>query len=130
MSRVRKNDIANTSTQNKLLLYGGLNRRHRVPSLDEKGTQRRVAAPLHQKDPVEMDQASYQNVSWTLPIRGFLSMSKWEETLGQTQNRLERLYIQCDLGMPWDYPGGSGEHGLGKGRLNYLVEPAAPATQF
>jgi len=44
-------------------------------------------------------------------------MSDWEETLQQTQNPLEGLYISSGLGTPQDLPGGAGECGWGEGSL-------------
>jgi len=51
------------------------------------------------------------------PLRGFPGTSNWEETLGQTQNPLEGLYISSGLGTPRDPPGGTRECGWGEGSL-------------
>jgi len=51
------------------------------------------------------------------PVRGFLGMSNWEETPGQTQNPLEGLYTSSGLGTPRDIPGETGECGWGEGSL-------------
>jgi len=50
-------------------------------------------------------------------FKGFLGMSNWEETPGQTQNALEGLYISSGMGTPRDPPGGTRECGWGEGSL-------------
>ncbi len=47
-----------------------------------------------------MVQASGQDVSWAPSFGGFLGTSNWQETSGQTQNKLEGLHISSGLGTP------------------------------
>lgn len=47
----------------------------------------------------------------------------------QTQNTLEGLYSSSSLGMSGDPTEGAGKSGWGEGRLDYLAESAATATQ-
>ena len=56
-------------------------------------------------------------------------MSYREETEGQTQDTLERLYLPAGLGAPWDPTGGAGGSGWGEGGLGFLAEAVAPATR-
>ena len=64
-----------------------------------------------------------------LPFGGFPGTSDGEETLRQTQNPLERLYISSGLGTPRDPPGGAGERCWGEGGLESPGEPTASATR-
>ena len=47
--------------------------------------------------------------------QGFLDMTNWEETSGQTQNLLEGLHMSSLLGTPKDLQGGAGKGLLGRG---------------
>jgi len=88
-----------TAEMSFLCWVAGLSLRDRVRSSNiwrELG----ATAPLCRKESAEVLRP---------PLRGFLGMSDWEETPGQTQNPLEGgLYIPSGLGMPRDPPGGAG----------------------
>ncbi len=53
-------------------------------------------------DPVELVRASGRDASWSPPGGGVPSTSNWEETPGQAQVQVERLYLFSGLGTPWD----------------------------
>lgn len=56
-------------------------------------------------------------------------MSIWEETAGQTCDKLESLYPSALLVTPWDLLGGDIGRGWGEKCLGSLAEDAIPATQ-
>ncbi len=60
---------------------------------------------------------------------GVLGISIREETPGQTQNTLERLYLSADLGILWYTPEGAGVSSWGEECLGFPAETAAPATR-
>ena len=54
-------------------------------------------------------------------------MSSWEETPGQTEDQVERLYLHAGLGTPRDPPVRASRGGQGKGSLGIFADTAAPA---
>ena len=70
--------------------------------------QSRAAAPPRREESVEVVQASGQDASWMSPWGGVSGMPIWEETRGQTQDTLERLYLLAGLGTSRCPPGGVG----------------------
>ncbi|KAK3507901.1 hypothetical protein QTP70_002530 [Hemibagrus guttatus] len=57
------------------------------------------------------------DASGTSPWGGVPSMPHQEETLGKTQDTLERLCLSADLGTPWDPSGRAGGSVWGEGSL-------------
>ena len=58
-----------------------------------------------------------------------MGTSHWEETLGKTQDTLERLCLSAGLGTPQGPSGRAGGSGRGQGRLGSSAQAAAPATR-
>lgn len=51
-----------------------------------------------------------------------------EETPGQSQDTMERLYFSVDLGTSWYLPGGVGASGWGEECLVFPAETASPCN--
>ena len=75
-----------------------------------------------------MVQISGQDVSWTSPWGDVSDTPIWEETPGQTEDTLERLYLWAGLGTSWCPPGGVGGSGRGEERLVLPAPALAPVT--
>jgi len=67
--------------------------------------------------PGQHSSQGHRDTPTTAPLRDLPGTSDWEESLGQTQNPLEGLYISSGLGTPRDPPGGAGECYWGEGSL-------------
>ena len=76
-----------------------------------------------------MVQASGPDASWTSPLGDVLVMLIREETLGHTEDMLERLFLSAGLGTSWCPPGGNGGSGRGKERLDLSAKTTDPMTQ-
>ena len=76
-----------------------------------------------------MVQASGQDASWMSPWGGVSGMPIWEETLGQTKDTLERLYLLAGLGTLCCPPGGVGGSGRGEERLDPPAQFVATSIQ-
>ena len=76
-----------------------------------------------------MVRASVQDVSLTSPWGGVSGMPIREETPGQTNDTLERLYLSAGLRTSWFPPGGVDGSGRGEERLDLPAQAVAPATR-
>uniref|UniRef100_A0A3B5A479 BED-type domain-containing protein n=1 Tax=Stegastes partitus TaxID=144197 RepID=A0A3B5A479_9TELE len=94
-----------------------------------EGARSRAAAPSRRKEPVEVVWTSGSDAPGEASSGGFPNSATWEETPGQTQDPLERLYLSAGLGTPRDPPGRAGKRRRGEGGLGRPAPPAAPATQ-
>lgn len=56
-----------------------------------------------------MAKASDKDAFQAPMFEGFQGISKWKETLRQTQNSPEGLHMPSELGPPWNPQGGAGK---------------------
>lgn len=71
---------------------------------------------------VEVVWASVECLLGFASFGGFPNTPNREESLGLTQNLLERLHVSSGLGAPQDLPRAGKRHRI-QGHLNYFVEP-------
>ena len=85
-----------------------------------------AAAPPHWE---ELDEVVHvvRMLAGHLPC--VLSMPIQEETPGQTEDMLERLYLSAGLGTSWCPSGRVGRRDGGEEHLEFFAQAVAPATQ-